>query len=289
MGTFIGHAAPGFFFIVFALWWMIQYAYHQIALDNGRLQPRGRLLRVLHRLPLEGIVIVVFAISGWIGEMSYPAPKWTMFSSDGEFTHQVEWQHVTMYTYFGIYGATKLVGSTVLPDAKYYEKPMGALAYFIEGLLFFYHTHGREHLDILLHNFLVIAIWACAFSAFMEFLIPKQRLFFHMRVLCTLWQGTWFWQVGFVLYLPPGGEEWDQDSMGNAMLTTASFTWHLLADMFVLLVVYASTSIVLKVTGKAAVKYSLMEGDEEEIEVKLLRNGSRNKQDDSEEEEERGS
>lgn len=110
-----------------------------------------------------------------------------------------------------------------------------------------------------------------------------------MRVLSTLWQGTWFWQVGFVLYLPPGGEEWDQDSMGNAMLTTASFTWHLLADMFVLLVVYASTSIVLKVTGKAAVKYSLMEGDEEEIEVKLLRNGSRNKQDDSEEEEERGS
>lgn len=65
--------------------------------------------------------------------------------------------------------------------------------------------------------------------------------------------------------------------MGNAMLTTASFTWHLLADMFVLLVVYASTSIVLKVTGKAAVKYRRMDVEEEEIEVKLLRNGSGNK------------
>ncbi|PIK35453.1 putative transmembrane protein [Apostichopus japonicus] len=287
MGTFIGHAAPGFFFIVFSLWWMIQYAYNSIALDNGKVKPQGRILRLLQRLPVEGIVITFFAVLGWIGEMSYPAPKWTMFDSDGEFKNAVEWQHVTMYTYFGIYGASKLLGGTVWPDVKYYEKPLGALAYFIEGLLFFYHTHGREHLDTLIHNLLVIAIWSCAFSAFLEVLRPKEKLFFHMRVLCTLWQGTWFWQIGFVLYLPPGGKEWDQESMGNSMLTTASFTWHLVMDMFILVVVYAITNMVLQVTGKAAVKYHRMDMDmdEEEIEIKLLNNGSRNKDGGSEEDE----
>ncbi|PIK43631.1 putative transmembrane protein [Apostichopus japonicus] len=285
MGVFIGHAEAGSFFIVLSLWWMVQYAYNQIALDNGKVKPQGRILRLLHRLPVEGIIIIVFATIGWVGEMDYPAPKWTMFGSDGEFKNAEEWQHVTMYTYFGIYGATKVVGGTVLPDVKYYEKPLGALAYFIEGLLFFYHTHGREHLDIQLHNCIIIASWACAFVTFLEFLRPKEKLYFQVRVLFTLWHGTWFWQVGLVLYLPPGGKEWDQESMYNIMMTTTLFTWHLLADMFILLVVYGSTSVVLKVTGRAAVKYHRMDMNGEEIEVKLLISNGSSKQDDSEEDE----
>lgn len=34
-----------------------------------------------------------------------------------------------------------------------------ALALATEGYLFFFHTHGRQELDVRLHLLLVIAIW----------------------------------------------------------------------------------------------------------------------------------
>jgi hypothetical protein len=52
--------------------------------------------------------------------------------------------------------------------------------------------------------------------------------FFKGRVLCTLLQGTWFWQIGFVLYPPTDSPayKWDPNDHSAMMLITASFVWH---------------------------------------------------------------
>ena len=270
MGTFIGHAVPGAFFIVFSIWWMVQHAYQQIALDNGRLRPRNKILRVLQRLPCEGIVVLFFAIVGFVGEQMYPAPKWAIIGHDGNFQHPNEWQHCTMYTYFGLAGFTQILSQTCVPAAKDYVYLMVTLAFGVEGLLFFFHTHGREPLDVHIHTLLVIAIMGCALSTLVETWRPNDVRLKLMRFTFTLLQGTWFWQVAIILYAPPSGTAWEQDDHRNMMFITVSFAWHLLIDIIIMFAIYGIVNMIVRATGNAAVKYSQMNGDlEDGVEVKM--------------------
>ncbi|XP_041477722.1 transmembrane protein 45B-like [Lytechinus variegatus] len=275
MGTFIGHALPGAFFIIVSIWWIIQFVYTKIVLDNGRQRPRSRLMYCLHRVPIEGSLIVFGGVVGFIGEMMYPAPKWTLIDSEGHWKHQVEWQHVTMYTYFALYGGIMVMGRSCVPSvAGKYEKAFGALAFAVEGFLFHFHTHGRSDLDVQLHTMLVVAIFICFLSTSAEVWRPKDTLVELIRILFTLVQGTWFWHVGIVLYIPPGGEPWDPEDHLNVMFTTVMFTWHILVDMLVLFFFYGITKLALKMCGFSSVRYSQMSNGPEEHEVKLLGNNT---------------
>ena len=57
------------------------------------------------------------------------------------------------------------------------------------------------------------------------------------RVFGFLLQGTWFFQVGFLLY-PPSGKEWDEFSHDSMMISTMIFTIHL-AFVFLFMIVFA--------------------------------------------------
>lgn len=59
--------------------------------------------------------------------------------------------------------------------------------------------------------------------------IPPRRI----TMATFLPQGTWFYQIGLVLY-PPSGAEWDQESHPQMMIVTLLFTWHN-ATIFVLM------------------------------------------------------
>ncbi|XP_033633399.1 transmembrane protein 45B-like [Asterias rubens] len=276
MGTWPGHALPGGFFIVFAIWWMIQFTYEKVALDNGRLKPGTRILRVLHRLPIEGITIMCAGIIGFIAEMMYPIPKWTLIGSDGQFKHPAEWQHCTMYTFFSMYGLVTILSKTCMPHAEKYTKVFGALAFFIEGMLFHFHTHGRPGLDVHLHNLLVIAIGFCVLLSVCEIWHPKDERIRIMRYTSTLLQGTWFFQVGTILYWPPSGEPWDEEDHINMMFITVAFAWHLLFDIIIMVIVYGVVGMILRMTGTMGVRYRPMKNGLEEIEFDdrtLLKNG----------------
>ncbi|XP_038065369.1 transmembrane protein 45B-like [Patiria miniata] len=281
MGTFAGHALPGSFFILFSIWWMIQYAYEQIALDNGRQQPRGRIMRTLHRLPIEGITVVLAGFIGFIAENMYPSPKWGIFDKDGNFAYTHVWQHCEMYTFFALYGLADILSKTCMPKAEKYTKILGSLAFFVEGLLFHFHTVGRTTIDTHLHNLLVYAIAACVVLTLAEAFYPKEGRFRALRCVAVLLQGTWFFQVGTVLYWPPSGKPWDDEDMANLMFLTEAFAWHLLVDILLMLMVYGISCLVLKKTGLTAVHYRKMNGiaDGEDIEFGtrvLLDNGAPN-------------
>jgi hypothetical protein len=81
----------------------------------------------------------------------------------------------------------------------------------IEGFLFANHLHSREPLDIHVHTLLVYAIEGCVAFTCLEFFKPNEILFTYGRIVCTLLQGTWFYQVGFVLYPPTKNPAWQWD------------------------------------------------------------------------------
>ena len=284
MGTFAGHALPGGFFMAFSVWWMIQYAYEQVALDNGRLQPRGRILRALHRLPIEGITVVCSGIIGFVAENMYPEPKWGIYDAEGKFAYTHVWQHCEMYTFFGLYGIAVILSKTCMPQVEKYTKILGALAFFVEGMLFHFHTVGRTTIDVHLHNLLVYAITACVLFTVGEAFYPRDGRFRVMRCVAVFLQGTWFFQVGTVLYWPPSGKAWDDEDHANLMFLTEAFGWHLLVAILAMLAVYWISAAVLKVTGNAAVHYHKMDNmpDGDDVEFgrrKLLDNGAPNNRD----------
>ncbi|XP_006815461.1 transmembrane protein 45B-like [Saccoglossus kowalevskii] len=259
MGLFMGHALPGSFFIVFGVWWCIKYSYRFIRknsnvfrqTNNPTVNSNGtrRFFTSRDAEFIEGIIVVVFGSVGVIVEQSWPEWKWTMLDKDtGKFVHSVEWQHCTMYIFFGIAGAVFVIARTCVTGLKAFEHFFMALAFFIEGMLFYFHVHARSPLDISLHYMLVITVLLTALVTFTEIWKTDVQLLPFIRTGLTFTQGTWFWQVAFVLYPPNGGAHWDPDSHENLMFVTMAFCWHILACMAVMAGIFGVISVYFRMT-----------------------------------------
>lgn len=154
---------------------------------------------------------------------------------NGKWEHWGNAQHITMFFFFGLNGVVDLCTHKQWDVPHNLDYVSAALAFAVEGFLFFYHLHGRSHMDIMVvnykfptkyctnflklwfslfsfqvHMFLVYAIAACMISTLAEMVQPTNVLPALCRTFFTFLQGTWFYQVGFILY-PPFGEKWDQD------------------------------------------------------------------------------
>ncbi|XP_023364903.1 transmembrane protein 45A-like [Otolemur garnettii] len=114
------------------------------------------------------------------------------------------------------------------------------------GFIFYNHTHGREMLDIFVHQLLVLVVLLAGLVAFMEFLLPGNVLLELLRESLILLQGTWFWQIGFVLYPLSGGPGWDQTDHDNIMFLTICFCWHYALSFIILGVNYAFITWLVK-------------------------------------------
>ena len=164
---------------------------------------------------------VAFAAIGLTGEII------TAFD-DGKFAHLGNGQHGTIFFFFGLSGVIDLLIHHNVPLPKGIDYVMMTLAFVVEGLLFKFHLYGRTHMDVTLHTLLLYAVYGNIVTCLVEMryrrnvLCPLSRAFF-------LWlQGTWFWQVGFILYNPiPGVEPWDEEDHGQMMLVTMMYAWHM--------------------------------------------------------------
>ena len=67
-----------------------------------------------------------------------------------------------------------------------------------------------------------------------ELIFRKQVLTSLGRAYFTILQGTWFWQVAFILYNPSTDhKEWNHSDHHDIMLTTCIYTWHVGASFSV--------------------------------------------------------
>ncbi|KAG5844548.1 hypothetical protein ANANG_G00163660 [Anguilla anguilla] len=226
MANFKGHALPGSFFMLFGLWWSVKYPLRQ-CWRRGQPQGRSRLPLFFNRIDLvEGALKIFFAFVGIMAEQFVPdGPHAHLYTADS-WVKLMNWQHSTMYLFYGISGIADVLSTSSLPVPQGLDRLGLSLALFVEGFLFYFHLHGREPLDV--HPVLELA-----------------------RSSLAILQGSWFYQIGFVLY-PLSGPEWDQTLHDNKMFITMCYCWHYAVALLITGINYSLVYIcVQRFIGKA--------------------------------------
>ncbi|XP_072282314.1 transmembrane protein 45B-like [Pyxicephalus adspersus] len=232
MANFKGHALPGSFFLVFGLWWSVKYPLMYLS-RRGNHRPN----KCHQRLELiEGIVKAVFSLIGILAEQFVPdGPHMHLMNGEEHsWVKLMNWQHSTMYLFYGLSGLVDILTYFSLNVPRGLDRLSLGLAVFIEGLLFYYHVHNRPPLDQHIHSLLLIAIFGGSISIMIEVFLRDHIVLELFRSSLTILQGTWFWQIGFVLYPPGGGAEWDQKDHDNVMFITMCFCWHYVVALLIM-------------------------------------------------------
>lgn len=269
MGTFAGHALPGTFFLIYAFWYTIQIfnRYFQCQKRNARFTstisfPSTCLCGRLRKWPVEAVTKIFFATVGFSGEI-------ITGMDNGVFTLMGNGQHATMFFAFGLSGVLEVLTyfkAPLPPDTDYISN---ILAFMIELVLFHFHLHGRTALDVLLHVLLIYIISANLISFFIEMKFRHNVLAPLARTYFIMLQGTWFWQVGFILYSPlPTPSVWKDDDHDEMMLATMYFAWHSIACFIVMLLIGAVVSCYQKGHGAS------FDDDDDMIMKRLIHTGT---------------
>ncbi|XP_068449153.1 transmembrane protein 45A [Clinocottus analis] len=249
MGSFKGHALPGSFFLLAGVWWAGKSSLWRSSRRSksaGSARPASRASQ--RRLEVtEGGAALAFSLVGMLAEQfAAGGPRLRLLDPEGQHWQQLmNWQHATMYLFFGLAAAAALLVHTLEAAPLALDRLMLAVAFFNEGFLFFYHLHGRSALDVHVHHLLLFAVFGAALVAFLEVFHRGNAVLELLRCTLTVLQGSWFWQIGFVLY-PPRGPGWDLDDHDNMMFVTMCFSWHLAVAMLVVSAVYCTVSWVVR-------------------------------------------
>ncbi|XP_024920420.1 transmembrane protein 45A isoform X5 [Cynoglossus semilaevis] len=245
MGSFKGHALPGSFFFLVGLWWTGKYALLHATRRNKNLGSFRLASRATQRRleVAESCVVILFSVVGILAEQfAANGPRLHLYDSvEKHWAFLMNWQHSTMYLFFGLAATVTVILHTTEGAPVAIDRLMLAVAFFNEGFLFLYHLHGRSALDVHVHQLLLYAIFGVAIVAALEVFQRGNIILELLRCCLTVVQGTWFWQIGFVLY-PPGGADWDQKDVGNMMFITMCYSWHLAFSMLIVALLYSATS-----------------------------------------------
>lgn len=247
MANFGGHAIPGSFFLFFGFWLTVKHILQHYWRTR---QPKGRrtMPPFFKRMDYTegGFQIFAAFVGIMVEQFVVDGPHAHLYNTETKsWVKLMNWQHGTMYLFFGISGIA-LVASTaskLVPTGV--DRLALSLALFVEGFLFYYHVHSRPPLDAHIHSLLLVAVFSGSASTMLEVFIRDNIILELFRACLFILQGSWFYQIGFVLY-PLSGPEWDLTMHDNIMFITMCFCWHLA----VALLLVACTSSVVWFTVK---------------------------------------
>lgn len=200
-GTFGGHALPGSLFILWALYWIGQ------AIARGGEAPGQQTLETGLVLPVTKLVLATVGI--WI---EIPGQGW--YPQDV----MMNWQHVTMYSVFGLSGGVDLLARRgLLSWQATYVAYAGAMAN--AGFLFWGHSsHGG--VEGLIHAVLALVFFAVAALALFEALHPGEGVRWG-RIAVQLVLGSWFIVGAWIIYI----SGWDLADPVREGWTYMAFSW----------------------------------------------------------------
>ncbi|XP_049890744.1 transmembrane protein 45B isoform X2 [Epinephelus moara] len=242
MANFGGHAIPGSFFLLFGFWLTVKY----ILQHHWRTsQPKGRrfippFFRKMAYME-GGLQIFASFVGIMVEQFVVDGPHAHLYDTkSNSWVKLMNWQHGTMYLFFGISGIALIAttASKLVPTGA--DRLALSLALFVEGFLFYYHVHSRPPLDAHIHTLLLFPVFMGSASIMLEVFIRDNIILELFGACMFILQGSWFYQIGFVLY-PPSGPEWDLQQHGNIMFVTMCFCWHLAVA---LLLVTCASSVV---------------------------------------------
>ncbi|XP_043240847.1 transmembrane protein 45A-like [Amphibalanus amphitrite] len=224
MGTLMGHVVPGSIFLIGGLWWTFNIWSRYFAALKSRGRFRSTMsfpLRRGSRVPWESIVVIMCAIAAIAGEIV------TGWRGD-RLVEMGNGQHAVMYFMFAISSAAeaaRVTGYELLPGLEYV---LAVMALAAEALLFAFHGHGSSELEMLVHHLMLYVVLATGAAAAAEGIWRHRVLPALGRCFFFLLQGTWFLQVGVMLYPPSGwpGHYYDPNSYRQRKLATVVFVLH---------------------------------------------------------------
>ncbi|XP_051896102.1 transmembrane protein 45B [Pristis pectinata] len=249
MANFKGHALPGSFFLLFGLWWSLKYPLKFLSKKNKS----SRLC--FDRVELiEGVVKAIFSLVGILAEQFVPdGPHLHLLSQDRQsWVKLMNWQHSTMYLFFGMSGIVDIFTYSSLRIPVGIDRLMLSLAVFMEGFLFYFHVHNRPPLDLHIHSLMLTAVFGGSLVIMLEVFLRDNIVLELFRTSLAILQGTWFWQIGFVLYPPNGGPEWNENDHGNLMFITLCFCWHFAVAICIVAVSYTLVCWFVQIRSKRA-------------------------------------
>ncbi|KAK7078816.1 Transmembrane protein 45B [Halocaridina rubra] len=239
MANFIGHTLPGVLLTILGMWWAynmwMRYFLCQRTISSG-IRSRIKYANTASftspccsKIPFEGVFKATVVPIGMIAEYM------TAFNSEGKFSSFNNLQHLTIYFFFALNGVMDILLHYKWPIPKGSDYASAFLGFAMEGVLFYYHLHGRSILDVQVHMLLLFVVVGCLASVAVEMANKHSVLAGLTRGYCVILQGTWLIQIGFILYSPLG-TKWKGDDHNDMMVATALFCWHN-AGIFVALIV----------------------------------------------------
>ena len=231
MGSFIGHAIPGSFFIMAALWWILRSlrSYYKSFSSTRTSTPFRCSVTYpprFSRCSSLDIEAVLFFTAGALGMFVELVLASAVHHSPIGITNM---QHATMYFFFGFAGlicALTPILKHSIPNIENVKYCVMLMAYVAEAILFKFHLFGRQNIDVLVHTLLLLTVYAAIISIALEMCLRDNILCVLARGISTMLQGTWFWHVGIILYRPFGGEDWEEGHH-SMMLIALMFSWHI--------------------------------------------------------------
>ncbi|UJR09507.1 hypothetical protein I4U23_013745 [Adineta vaga] len=259
MGSLVGHLVPGSIFILIGLWW-IYSAWLRYYVCRRRQRPFYVTTAFsfhccgprVAKLPIEAFFVLFGTTLGILIELIAGFNR-VVDPETGHVTYYEganNLQHFAMYFMFFLVGIIEILLYYRFPLPKYFDVVAGCLAFSSEALLFYFHGHARDPVEIQLHVFLVMAICATVICGVFEITQQEKTLYpTLMRAYFTVLQGSWFYTTAFLLYSPfhehyDGSK--DPDVHRTTMLIAYYFVLHIAITLFLVLILAVPAYLVSK-------------------------------------------
>ena len=250
-GHIMGHAVPGTMFLLIGFWWLCNVVNDVLISQSERTnEARPYKSKTWYgiRRPLTGkctlckhlgepFIKIALCLMGAIMELT--SARWTLFNDHGDFKDVNNFAHATMFGFFALTGVIDLLEFIGVLRSKHFcslGHILMAMAFFVEGFLFYFHLSGRNKLDSHAHCIIYSICFATTLVLLLETIWMDSGILGLARCFLVLLQGTWFYQVSFMLY---GPRKWSSKSKEAAMFVPIAFAWHCLLLLIVLCIALA--------------------------------------------------
>ena len=206
---------------------------------------------VTGKYPIEAFLKLILTLVGIAGEFV------SGFDDSWTFTNVHDGQHMTMFAFFTVNGVVDLAYHYQMPALPPQLDYMAALlALIMEGVLFKWHLHGRPPMDVQVHTFLIYIIVGIVVVIICEMKYPYDAKWAIARSWLFIAQGnfqgnltpittiknnsltgSWFIQVGQILYPKFGGKPWKEDDHTEMLIVTIIFAWHVMTSLLIVVLI----------------------------------------------------
>ncbi|KAK2970056.1 hypothetical protein RJ640_006529 [Escallonia rubra] len=199
MGSFLGHAAPGFGFLFIGLWHLFNHirlhALHPNSYTSLPWFPSSKI-RYLELFLIMGGCSISVSTELFIGHL---------LDNDGTIpsTHLRRFEHSSISMSLFIYSSFAIIIDQIGPKAQYgLTQLLGAIAFAQQLLLFHLHSNYHMGVEAQYHMLLQIALFVTLITTFMIIGYPKSFLVSFIRSLSILFQGLWLIVMGLMIWTP---------------------------------------------------------------------------------------